>query len=82
MKVSRVKNRVYNDGRVVAHAEYAVIVNGESVARITRNCGSWFCCERRDDQRFGLPVSPMNLKSFRAVKHWASERFSATDSRR
>lgn len=78
MKVCRVRNRVYENGsrsRVKVHAEYGVIDGQQVVARIKRNGNSWVAFERSDEQRLGLPVSPMNLRLLRDLKSWALERW-------
>ena len=73
MKVVRLKNRVYsNDGRLVSHAEYAVIdLKGKRgvVARLLFNRNSWVAVQAGNG--FGKPVSPMNLVLLREVKEWA-----------
>jgi hypothetical protein len=74
--VVRVKNRVYNDdGRLVSHAEYAVVDGDRQLARLVLNRRAWVAVEASDGNGFGKPVSPMNLTLFRDVRKWALEKW-------
>jgi len=84
-KVSRIKTRIYEQcyrvdeatgekleyRRVVQHAEYAVIAGERIYARLKRNNGHWVVVTRADDKKFGLPISPVNVRSFQEAKNWA-----------
>lgn len=76
MQVMRVKNRVYNEGRLVSHAEYAVVDGEHVLARLVFNRRSWVAVECGSSIGFGKPVSPMNLVLLRDVKRWALEKWN------
>jgi hypothetical protein len=73
----RLKCRVYSDsGRLLNHAEYALIGEHQVLARLVFNRGAWVALECRTDDGFGKPVSPINLTLLRDVKKWALEKWS------
>ncbi len=81
LKISRVKNRTYvgDSRRVKTHEEYAVMINDETVAHIIDGNGkTWVIVEGHTDNKFGLVVSPMNLRLIKQLGKWAQEKW-ATD---
>jgi hypothetical protein len=82
VKLRRIKNRKYFETgetrSLVEHAEYGVIAKRETLARIVFNRGKWIALELGNGNRFGRPVSPLNITRLRDVKRWAIERYRAT----
>jgi hypothetical protein len=88
-RLTRIKNRCYATRyrvddetgeryeirRVRSHAEYAVVTGQKVHARLKRNNGHWVAVERGDDKKFGMVVSPLNIRSWRQVREWALERW-------
>lgn len=81
LKISRVRNRVYqgDSRRVKRNAEYAIVVEDETVAHLIKVNG-WIVVEGHTDSKFGLPVSPLNLRLIRELRKWAAERQWAVSS--
>jgi len=76
MKVTRVKNRVYDGGgRIKSHAEYAIAVDGATVAHVIKVNSCWIVVEGHSDTRFGLIISPLNLRLIKDLKPWAIKKW-------
>jgi hypothetical protein len=75
VKVIRVKNRVYDSGRLTSHAEYAIVFGEQPIAHIVFNRGAWIVVQRSNGQSFGKAISPINLKLLRDLKQWALEKW-------
>jgi len=88
-KVIRTKVRVYESRQIdssvdgfrtvrslVSNAEYAVVVDSETRARIVCQArGKWVACRVGNGNGFGMAISPMNLHAFGDVKAWALTKF-------
>jgi hypothetical protein len=82
VKVVRVKNRVYHNGRLVSHSEYAVIDPDGTrgvIAHLVFNRGAWIAVQRTTERSFGKAVSPINMKLLRDVKQWVFEKWGQPD---
>jgi hypothetical protein len=89
VRITRIKNRSYVDGyyvdegtgercdvkRVKSHAEYAVVKGQQVFARLMRSNDQWVAIERQDETKFGMVVSPMNVRSWRALRAWALKKW-------
>jgi hypothetical protein len=81
VKVVRVKNRVYDNGRLASHAEYAIVSGEQPIAHIVFNRRAWIVVQRSNEQSFGKAISPINLKLLRDVKQWAIAKWERNTSK-
>jgi hypothetical protein len=75
LKITRVKNRVYDGRRIKSHAEYAVTDGEQVFAHLIFNRHAWIVVQRSEPNSFGKAISPMNLTYFADVKKWAIEKW-------
>ena len=82
MKLVRTKSRVYPDAAhkqrrsgATSHAEYAVFKDKEILSHIIFTGRKWIAVQRNGTNKFGLPVSPLNITRLRDLKTWVIERF-------
>jgi hypothetical protein len=79
----RTKRRVYpsDDHKqrrsgATSQSEYAVVKGKETLAYIIFvSRGKWVAVQRNGENKFGLPVSPVNVTGLRDLKAWVIERF-------
>jgi hypothetical protein len=94
-RLTRIKNRVYETAskrdddtgeeyehrHVKSQAEYAVINGQKVLARLKLNNGQWVAVERGDDRKFGLVVSPLNIRGWRDLRRWALKKWGGANRR-
>lgn len=79
MRVTRVKNRVYEGRRIKSHSEYAVTNDEQIFAYLIFNRGAWIAVQRSTPHSFGDAISPMNLTYFADVKRWAIQKWGTRE---
>jgi hypothetical protein len=82
VKLVRTKSRVYPSEahrkkrtHVASHAEYAVVDGDRTLVSIIFIGRKWIAVQGRGGNKFGLPVSPVNVTRLRDVEAWAIKRF-------